>query len=78
MSRQLLVMAKRIEKGDTAVIRAKIDKVWENGLVTLHLPGYEHPVTVHEQYLEEIIRGPEAPREPKVKDREKPLYDERT
>ncbi|AWI60360.1 hypothetical protein AB395_00005183 (plasmid) [Sinorhizobium fredii CCBAU 45436] len=46
--------------------------------MTLHLPGYEHPVTVHEQYLEEIIRGPEAPREPKVKDREKPLYDERT
>ncbi|MEY9531139.1 hypothetical protein [Sinorhizobium fredii] len=46
-------------------------------MVTLHLPGYEHPVTIHEQYLEGIVRGLKE-KEPKVRDRRKPLIDKPT
>jgi hypothetical protein len=77
-------MAKRIGKGDVVVIRAKVVRVWDNGLVTLHLPGFEHPVTIHEKYLDETIPAPKPapepkpPKEPKRRGRGKPFYDEPT
>ncbi|WEX76653.1 hypothetical protein PYH37_004973 [Sinorhizobium numidicum] len=44
-------------------------------MVTLHLPGYEHPVTIHEKYLDEVIPNPKPAKEPKPKAKKPPLYD---
>ncbi|ASY63596.1 hypothetical protein SJ05684_c21550 [Sinorhizobium sojae CCBAU 05684] len=67
----------KFEKGDHLRLTAKIVKVWESGLLTLHLRGYEHPVSIHEKYLDdvEIVR---RPKEPKARNRRKPLYDKPT
>ncbi|MDT4870954.1 hypothetical protein FQZ97_1060570 [compost metagenome] len=69
-------MAKRsLQKGDTVVIRAKVAKVWGNGLVTLHLPYYEHPVTLLQQHLGEVIHERQTDDPPMVKPRRKPVFD---
>ncbi|WVT73984.1 hypothetical protein QM996_02400 [Sinorhizobium chiapasense] len=70
-------MAKRVDqihKGDTVVIRANVAKVWDNGLVTLHLPHYEHPVTIPADYLDEVIHN-RVREEPMLKPRRKPVFD---
>lgn len=68
-------MPRRIEKGDLVKLPGKVAKRWDNGLVTVHLHGYAHPVTLHEDDIEEII--PQPP-EPKPRNRRKPLYDKPT
>ncbi|MCK3776199.1 hypothetical protein MZK49_05580 [Ensifer sesbaniae] len=69
---------KKPAKGDVAIIKADIAKVWENGLVTLHLPGYDHPVTVHEKFLDDIQTKPKPPKpvkQPKHSDKT-PMWDD--
>lgn len=68
-------MARQIEKGDTVKLSGKVARRWDNGQVTVHLRGLDYPVTLHEDDIEEIIP---QPREPKPRNRRKPLYDKPT
>lgn len=77
----ILAMAKRPSKGDIATLRADVVRVWENGNVTLHIRGYDYPITLHERHLvtvEPKPKPPAPPKEPKRKGRGKPFYDEPT
>lgn len=68
-------MPKQFAKGDEVLVRGTVAKVWGNSQVTIHLHGYEYPVTMHEADLEEVIkRKPEPPQKP----RRKPFYDKPT
>jgi hypothetical protein len=51
-------MARKIERGDAVKLAGKVDKIWPNGLVTVHLRGYDYPVTLHADVIAEIIQGP--------------------
>ncbi|QWY83215.1 hypothetical protein [Rhizobium phage RHph_X2_25] len=55
-------MARKIEKGDHVKLSGEITRVGEDGWVTVHLHGYEYPITIHEDDIEEVIPGPKEPR----------------
>lgn len=65
-------------KGDRCRISAEISKVWPDGKVSLHVAGYDYPVTVPESVLEDIEPKPKPvkqPKPPKHSDAN-PLWDE--
>ncbi|WP_331373830.1 hypothetical protein [Sinorhizobium chiapasense] len=58
---------KKAIKGEMASIRGKVARVWEDGRVTLHVPGLDYPITIHERHLLDIGPAPKPPKPPKPK-----------
>lgn len=56
---------KPLNKGDTATLRAEIYRDWGDGRITLHIRGYEHPITLNEKYLDDVQPKPVKPKTPK-------------
>lgn len=52
-------------KGDVCRISAEIAKVWPDGKVSLHVRGYEWPITLPEKYLEDVEPKPKPVKPPK-------------
>lgn len=73
-------MPKKPMKGDIAVIHAEIHKVWDDGRVTVHIPGYPAPVTLHLKHVDDITTKskPEKPPKGPTHSDETPLWDDPT
>lgn len=56
-------------------VEGRVSKVWENGRVSLYLPGLDYPVTLDAEDIDEVVK---APKEPRARNRRKPLYDKPT
>lgn|GEM_PF-3204068 len=56
-------------------VEGRVSKVWENGRVSLYLPGLVYPVTLDAEDIDEVVK---APKEPMARNRRKPLYDKPT
>jgi hypothetical protein len=59
-------MARKITKGDHVKLSGEVTRVGEDGWVTVHIYGFGYPVTLHENYLDEVTPGPKEPK-PKFK-----------
>ncbi|WP_457663955.1 hypothetical protein [Sinorhizobium medicae] len=56
-------------------VEGRVSKVWENGRVSLYLPWLDYPVTLDAEDIDEVVK---APKEPRARNRRKPLYDKPT
>ncbi|QXV73551.1 hypothetical protein [Rhizobium phage RHph_X2_30] len=62
----------KLQKGDRVRVSGKISGVWNDNMVTIHIRGYEHPITLRADFLDEVIP---REKEPRVRNRKKPIYD---
>ncbi|WP_156528546.1 hypothetical protein [Sinorhizobium glycinis] len=62
----------KVQVGDTIIIRGKVTRVGEDGLVSAHFAGVPYPVSLYEEDIEEIQPGKKE-REPR--NRKRPIFD---
>lgn len=67
----------KIDKGDEVSVRGEVYRVEEDGWVRVKFMGHQYPVLIHPHAIEQVGKG-KPPKEPKVRDRRKPLIDKPT
>ena len=59
----------KVKPGDTVKISCSVTRVGDDGMISLRPYGFPYPITIHEDDIDEIVK------EPKVRNRRKPVSD---
>lgn len=60
-------MPRKIEVGDEVVVRGEVVKVEDDGFVRVRFPGYQYPITIQPNAVEQVVKPPK-PRFKRLRD----------